>query len=109
MRTSIATAFVSRGDQAGLARRVLQLSGPDLAELPRFWPLISSRPAQVMGLADRGTLDYGRRADLVILCRKNLRIEATISGGRISYLAAEAAHRFHKADTVSASLPMAAE
>ena len=37
------------------------------APLPALWSLVSGGPARAMGLADRGTLAPGQRADLVLL------------------------------------------
>jgi len=56
--------------------------------------LISSGPARVLGLSDRGDLSLGKRADLVVLDAETRHICAALSGGRISYLSGEAARRF---------------
>ncbi len=61
--------------------------------LAAAWDLVSSGPARVLGLSDRGTLIAGMRADLVILDSNN-RVAATISGGRVSYLTGDLAARF---------------
>ncbi|MCA1336446.1 alpha-D-ribose 1-methylphosphonate 5-triphosphate diphosphatase [Pseudooceanicola marinus] len=58
------------------------------------WGLVSSGPAAMLGLADRGTLEAGKRADLVILDPDTGRVGATISGGRLAWLGAELAPRF---------------
>lgn len=65
-----------------------------ICNLPQAWALISTNPAHILRLADRGRLDPGRRADLVVIDATTRRIEATICGGRISYLSGEAALRF---------------
>ena len=45
--------------------------------------------------ADRpGRLEPGLRADLVVVEAASRRIEATVSGGRLTYLSGEAARRF---------------
>jgi len=46
----------------------------------------SGRPADLMGLADRGTLATGRRADIVLLDR-DAAVAATITAGRLAYVA----------------------
>ena len=46
----------------------------------------SGRPADLMGLADRGTLTTGRRADIVLLDR-DAAVAATITAGRLAYVA----------------------
>ncbi len=65
-----------------------------LASLPQAWALISSGPAEILRMTDRGRLDPGMRADLVVVDAASRRIEATIAGGRLTYLAGEAARRF---------------
>ncbi len=57
------------------------------------WRLVSEGPARVLGLTDRGRLETGLRADLVIL-DKAQRVAATIVGGRLSYMTGEIAERF---------------
>ncbi|TCP63199.1 alpha-D-ribose 1-methylphosphonate 5-triphosphate diphosphatase [Rhodovulum bhavnagarense] len=77
-----------------------------LASLPRAWAMISEKPAEILRLPDRGRLDLGRRADLCVVNAETRAVEMTISGGRLTYLAGEAAHRFaHRIH----SLDMAAE
>lgn len=105
----ICSALVSRGAPQDLARRVLSLAGPDLADLPRFWRLVSSGPAEIAGLADRGTLDHGRRADLVLIRRDTLEVEATICAGQLTWLTGEAARRFRRAGENFPPLAIAAE
>lgn len=57
------------------------------------WDLVSSGPARVLGLADRGALAPGLRADLVVLDGAG-RVGATIAGGRVTHLTGEVAARF---------------
>ncbi|QIZ82591.1 alpha-D-ribose 1-methylphosphonate 5-triphosphate diphosphatase [Thalassovita gelatinovora] len=57
------------------------------------WALVSQRPAQVLGLTDRGVLKPGKRADLLVLDQDG-RIGATIASGRVSYLSGAVAERF---------------
>ncbi|KUP93878.1 alpha-D-ribose 1-methylphosphonate 5-triphosphate diphosphatase [Tritonibacter horizontis] len=57
------------------------------------WALLSTGPARVLGLADRGDLGPGQRADLVILDEQD-HVAATISGGRVSYMSGDIAARF---------------
>lgn len=62
--------------------------------LPAAWTLVSQRPAEIMRMPDRGTLGFGRRADLVIINQETRQIEATIVAGRLAYLSGEAGARF---------------
>ena len=55
--------------------------------------MISTRPAQIMGLDDRGVLEIGRRADLTIVNADTRQIEATMSGGRWTHLCGDVATR----------------
>lgn len=86
------------GDYPGtLLRAALTLSDGDVNRLASVWPLISEKPAEIMGLPDRGIIEPGKRADLTILNPATSRIEATICEGRIAYLAGRAATRFYTA------------
>lgn len=58
------------------------------------WRLVSEGPARLLGLSDRGRLEPGQRADLVILDRMTGRVGATMAGGRFTYLSSPLAERF---------------
>jgi alpha-D-ribose 1-methylphosphonate 5-triphosphate diphosphatase len=58
--------------------------------LAQAWDLISAAPAQAAGLADRGTLAKGHRADIVLVddaLPMRPRIVAVIAAGRLVHLA----------------------
>jgi len=55
--------------------------------------MISTAPARIMGLTDRGQLRPGQRADLVVMNPNTRRIEATIAGGRIQHATRDVARR----------------
>ena len=61
--------------------------------LPAAWALVSSGPAKVLGLTDRGHIAPGNRADLVLLDGDD-RVAGTMSGGQITYLTGALAERF---------------
>jgi alpha-D-ribose 1-methylphosphonate 5-triphosphate diphosphatase len=64
--------------------------------LAKSWDLISANPAAAAGLHDRGRIEPGRRADLVVVSASPApHVVATIAGGRIAYLSAEGASRLH--------------
>ncbi len=65
-----------------------------ILSLPAAWAMISTNPARILRLSDRGRLVPGLRADLVVVEAATRRIEATICAGRLTYLAGEAANRF---------------
>lgn len=87
-------ALVSDGCLPALPQAAFALADQGLLPLGRAWGLLSTGPARIMGLADRGALAPGMRADLVLVNATTREIEATISGGRLSYLSGEAARRF---------------
>lgn len=78
-------ALVSDGAPATLARAALRLARRGRLPIAGAWSLISSRPARVLGLSDRGKLLPGQRADLVVLHRATGRIAATMAAGRWVY------------------------
>lgn len=86
-------ALVSDYHYPCLAQAAWVLVDRGIRDLPRAWEMISKAPAEIMGLADRGTLDRGKRADFVVVNEATREIEATVCGGRLSYLAGEAGAR----------------
>ncbi|WP_109313273.1 alpha-D-ribose 1-methylphosphonate 5-triphosphate diphosphatase [Ruegeria sp. AU67] len=75
-------------------RAALMLAKSGLLDLAMAWALVSSGPARVLGLQDRGTLAPGQRADMVILEEKSHRVAATLAGGRVSFMSGDIAARF---------------
>ncbi|HEV7259673.1 MAG TPA: alpha-D-ribose 1-methylphosphonate 5-triphosphate diphosphatase [Bosea sp. (in: a-proteobacteria)] len=64
------------------------LAGNGSASLPDAWRLVSQAPAMALGLADRGAIAPGMRADLVLVDEgPQPRVVATIVGGRLAHLA----------------------
>ncbi|WP_422048765.1 alpha-D-ribose 1-methylphosphonate 5-triphosphate diphosphatase [Shimia sp.] len=72
---------------------VLRMVEEGVCDLATGWALISARPAAVLGLSDRGTLEAGKRADLIVMAPDG-RIGATLVGGRVSHMAGDVAARF---------------
>jgi alpha-D-ribose 1-methylphosphonate 5-triphosphate diphosphatase len=68
-------------------RGVLDLAGA--------WALVSANPAEAARLSDRGRLDRGMRADVVLVAEAGgrPRLVATIAAGRLAWLSAEGAAR----------------
>lgn len=77
-------------------RAALMLARSGVMDLGAAWALVSSGPARVLGLEDRGILAPGKRADIVVLDRTD-RVAATLSGGRVSFMAGDIADRFVEA------------
>jgi alpha-D-ribose 1-methylphosphonate 5-triphosphate diphosphatase len=67
-----------------------RLAADDVLPLAEAWDLISAAPASAAGLADRGVLAEGRRADIVLVDDEvsiRPRIVAVIANGRLIHLA----------------------
>lgn len=75
-------------------RAALMLAHTGVLDLAGAWALVSSGPARVLGLEDRGSLAPGKRADAVVLDAQTGRVAATFVAGRISYLSGAIADRF---------------
>jgi alpha-D-ribose 1-methylphosphonate 5-triphosphate diphosphatase len=86
--------LVSDYHYPALAKAAFALVDQEVMDLPRAWGLISTGPAQIMRMTDRGEIAPGKRADLTIVNKATRVVEATMVAGRIAYLAGEAAERF---------------
>ncbi len=64
-----------------LIKNMVQLAGATLADAVK---MATETPARIMGLCDRGTLDIGKRADIVLF-DDTFRVMRTIVGGRTVY------------------------
>ncbi|NBO20544.1 MAG: alkylphosphonate utilization protein [Rhodobacteraceae bacterium] len=60
----------------------------------RAWDMVSANPADILRLPDRGRLDRGMRADVVIIDPESRQVAATISAGRLTYAGPALAGRF---------------
>lgn len=85
--------LVSDYHYPSLAEAAWVLVDAGVCSLPEAWAMISSTPARLLSLSDRGTLAPGARADFIIVHEATRRIEATISGGRIAFLSGTLAGR----------------
>lgn len=75
-------------------RAAFRLEELGLCDLASAWAMLSSGPAAMLGLADRGTLQPGKRADLIVVDPTTRRVEATIAAGRVAHLSGTVAERF---------------
>ena len=66
----------------------LNLAAENVLPLEDAWNLVSAAPAAAAGLSDRGKLQAGQRADLIVVHPMQKRVLATLSGGRLVYQAA---------------------
>ncbi|WP_136637345.1 alpha-D-ribose 1-methylphosphonate 5-triphosphate diphosphatase [Pseudooceanicola onchidii] len=94
IRMGLCDALVSDYYYPALHLAAFRIADLGILSLPQAWAMISSTPARILRLPDRGHLTPGRRADLVIVNETTRAIEATLCGGRITHLAGDAAHRF---------------
>jgi alpha-D-ribose 1-methylphosphonate 5-triphosphate diphosphatase len=88
------TALASDYHYPSMRRAAFLLADGGVMDLATAWGLISSGPAGILGLEDRGVLQPGKRADLIVMEPATRRVCATMSQGRFSYLSGEVAARF---------------
>ncbi len=77
-----------------LAAAAFRLADRGTFDLARAWALISENPARAAGLKDRGRVEEGMRADLVLLDPRGERLVATIARGELAWVAPGHATRF---------------
>jgi alpha-D-ribose 1-methylphosphonate 5-triphosphate diphosphatase len=76
-----------------MARAAFILAGRGVLDLARAWALISANPAAAAGLTDRGSIEVGKRADIVVFDPTTSRSVLTVAGGQIAHIAAAGAAR----------------
>lgn len=96
-------ALVSDYYYPALAQAAWRLADAGTLPFAAAWEAISTVPARIFGLTDRGRLVPGARADLVVIDPHTRAIGATISGGRIAHLSGEVAARFLGSRRIAAS------
>ena len=94
IRQGLCDALASQGAPETLAAAAWALVERGILPLEKAWALISALPAEILRLPDRGKLRPGLRADLVVVNAESRTVEATIAGGRLTFLAGEAGRRF---------------
>ncbi len=72
-----------------MLRAALILAGRGVLDLARSWALISANPATAVGLMDRGRIEEGMRADIVLVAPAEPRIVATVVQGQFAYVTAD--------------------
>lgn len=86
VEAGLCDALVSDYYYPALAQAAWALVERGVCDLPSAWALVSSNPALIAGLADRGHLGLGARADLVAVNRETHRVELTLCHGRVAHL-----------------------
>jgi len=86
-------ALVSDYHYPSLAEAAWVLADLGVRPLAEAWGMISTAPARIIGLDNRGRIAPGKRADFVVINEDNRRIEATVSAGRIAHLSGALAGR----------------
>jgi alpha-D-ribose 1-methylphosphonate 5-triphosphate diphosphatase len=76
-----------------MLRAAFVLAERGVLDLPRAWALIAGNPARAAGLADRGVIEAGKRADMVVVDPGTCRAVAAVAGGRVAHLTAEGSGR----------------
>lgn len=97
----LATALASDYHYPSLRGAAWKLVDAGTLSLLDAWALVSANPAHILGLTDRGQLEPGKRADVIILDAATRRIEATLSAGRVTYLTGDTAARLISVALVS--------
>jgi len=93
IRRGLCDALVSDYHYPSLARAAFVLSDDGVMSFGAAWQMISTNPARIMRLSDRGTLETGKRADLVICNAHTRQIEGTMVAGRWSHICGGLAER----------------
>ncbi len=93
IEAGLCDALVSDYYYPALSQAAFALAQAGVIGLPAAWAMISTTPAQIAGLTDRGSLAKGQRADLVVVNPANHAVEMTICAGRIAHLSGEVARR----------------
>lgn len=91
VREGRCTILVSDYYYPALAQAPLRLVTDGDCDFPTAWALVSTNPAKAAGLDDRGTVEAGKRADLVVLNQRDggpAKILGTVVAGREVYRAA---------------------
>ncbi|WP_439142007.1 alpha-D-ribose 1-methylphosphonate 5-triphosphate diphosphatase [Planktotalea sp.] len=93
IRDGLCDALASDYHYPALRQSIGKLVTQGACSFAQGWALLSSGPARILGLNDRGHLEAGKRADLLVEEVATGRIAATICSGRITHLQGTFAER----------------
>jgi len=88
VRSGLCTCLASDYHYPSPLHAAFKLAGADLSGLAESWKLVSTNPAAAAGIGDRGTIEPGKRADLLLVDASRAdhpEIVATFSAGRLVY------------------------
>ncbi len=88
VREGLCTVLTSDYHYPSPLLAAFKLASPDLAGLAASWALVSANPAKAAALADRGRLQPGLRADLILVDASDLdhpQVVTTMVAGRTVY------------------------
>lgn len=91
---SLCDALASDYHYPSPLRAAFRLEELGFCDLAAAWRLVSRGPAQLLGLADRGDLAPGRRADLIAYDPETRQVALTVAGGQIAHMSGKIANRF---------------
>lgn len=94
LREGLGDAIASDYHYPAMRQAVSKLAAEGVMPFEAAWGLVSDGPARVLGLTDRGRIETGKRADLVVMDPETGRIGATLVAGQIAYMAGPIAARF---------------
>lgn len=93
IRRGLCDVLVSDYHYPSLARAAFSLVDDGVMSFAAAWRMISTNPARIMRLSDRGVIAAGKRADLVICNASTRQIEGTMVAGRWSHICGGLADR----------------
>ncbi|MBR0555772.1 alpha-D-ribose 1-methylphosphonate 5-triphosphate diphosphatase [Ciceribacter sp. L1K23] len=91
IRDGLCTVLASDYHYPSPLHAAFRLASPEDEGFAKAWALVSANAAAAAGLSDRGRLEEGARADIVLVDAKDVRhpkVVATFVGGRLVYSAA---------------------
>lgn len=86
VEAGLCDALVSDYYYPALSQAAWALVEREVCDLARAWAMVSTNPAQIAGLGDRGHLGLGARADVVAVNPETHRAELTLCHGRVAHL-----------------------
>jgi len=91
-------ALVSDYHYPSLFTSAWKLEDTKVMKFEEAWSLISSGPAKILGLRNKGDLSVGYQADFIVMNLYNRSIEATFCSGKPTFMTGDFAHKIlHKA------------